>query len=144
MTTKGFIRYRSDYKYQLAEGYEIKTLIRPNAAIKTDFIDLNVAGNLLVKKAYAWDGPSGPVKDTPENMRASLVHDALYQLMRIKELNARTHRKTADIQFMEICKEDGVSSRTANLWYRGLRRFGKPAASPENKKNVVRAPQRRR
>jgi hypothetical protein len=144
MTTKGFIRYRSDYKYQLAEGYEIKTLIRPKAAIKTDFIDLNVAGNLLVKKAYAWDGPSGPVKDTPENMRASLVHDALYQLMRIKELNARTHRKTADIQFMEICKEDGVSSRTANLWYRGLRRFGKPAASPENKKNVVRAPQRRR
>ena len=144
MTTKGFIRYRSDYKYQLAEGYQIKTLIRPKAAINTDFIDLDIAGILLVKKAYAWDGPSGPVKDTPENMRASLVHDALYQLMRIKELNTRTHRKTADIQFMEICKADGVSSRTANLWYRGLRRFGKPAASPENKKNIVRAPKRRR
>ncbi len=140
MTTKGFIRYRSDYKYQLAEGYQIKTLIRPKAVINTDFIDLDIAGNLLIKKSYAWDGPSGPVKDTPENMRASLVHDALYQLMRIKELNTRTHRKTADIQFMVICKEDGVSSRTANLWYRGLRRFGKPAASPENKKKIVRAP----
>ena len=140
MTTRRFIRYRSDYKYQLAEGYEVKTLIRPKADIETDFIDLDVAGNLLVKNAYAWDGPSGPIKDTPENMRASLVHDALYQLMRIGELNARTHRKTADIQFLEICKEDGVSSRTANLWYRGLRRFGKPAASPENKKKVRRAP----
>ena len=140
MTTKGFIRYRSDYKYQLAEGYAIKTLLRPKAAITTDFIDLDIAGNLLIKKSYAWDGPSGPVKDTPENMRASLVHDALYQLMRIKELNARSYRKTADIQFMLICKEDGVSSRTANLWYRGLRRFGKPAASPENKKKIVRAP----
>ncbi len=144
MTTKGFIRYRSDYKYQLAEGYEVKTLIRPKAAISTDYIDLDIAGNLLIKKSYAWDGPSGPVKDTSENMRASLVHDALYQLMRIKELNTRTYRKTADIQFMVICKEDGVSSRTANLWYRGLRRFGKPAASPQNKKKIARAPKRRR
>jgi len=144
MTTKGFIRYRSDYKYQLAEGYTIKTLLRPETAITTDFIDLDIAGNLLIKNTYAWDGPSGPVKDTPENMRASLVHDALYQLMRIKELNARTFRKTADVQFMVICKEDGVSSRTANLWYRALRRFGKPAASPENKKKIVRAPKRRR
>jgi uncharacterized protein DUF1353 len=144
MTTKAFIRYRSDYKYQLAEGYKIKVLIRPKADIKTDFIDLDIAGNLLVKKAYAWDGPSGPVKDTKENMRASLVHDALYQLMRNNQLNTRTHRKTADIQFLLICKEDGVSSRTANLWYRGLRRFGKPAASPENKKKIVRAPPRHR
>ncbi len=140
MTTTGFIRYRSDYKYQLAEGYEIDTLIRPKVDIRTEFIHLDIAGNLLVKKSYAWDGPSGPVKDTQENMRASLVHDALYQLMRNKHLNARTWRKAADIQFMEICKEDGVSSRTAHLWYRGLRRFGKPSASPENKKKIVRAP----
>lgn len=140
MTTKGYIRYRSDYKYQLAEGYEIDVLIRPKTDIKTDFVDLDRTGNLRIKKAYAWDGPSGPVKDTAENMRASLVHDALYQLMRIGALNARTHRKTADVQFMMICKEDGVSSRMANLWYRGLRRFGKPAASPQNKKKIVRAP----
>lgn len=140
MTTKRYIRYRSDYKYQLAESYQIKTLLRPKVDIETDFIDLDVTGNLLVKNAYAWDGPSGPVKDTPENMRASLVHDALYQLMRLKKLNTRTHRKTADIQFLVICKEDGVSARTANLWYRGLRRFGKPAASPQNKKKVCRAP----
>jgi hypothetical protein len=140
MTTRGYIRYRSDYKYQLAEDYRVKTLIRSKAAIKTDFIDLDIAGNLLIKQAYAWDGPSGPVKDTPENMRASLVHDALYQLMRNNHLNKRTYRKTADVQFSIICKEDGVSSRTANLWYHGLRRFGKPAASPQNKKKIARAP----
>ncbi|MAF83077.1 MAG: DUF1353 domain-containing protein [Gammaproteobacteria bacterium] len=140
MTTTGFIRYRSDYKYQLAEGYEINTLIRPKADINTEFIRLDVAGDLLVKKSYAWDGPSGPVKDTQENMRASLVHDALYQLMRNNHLKARTWRKAADVQFMEICKEDGVSSRTASLWYRGLRRYGKPSASPENKKKIARAP----
>ena len=140
MTTRGFIRYRSDYKYQLAEDYRIQVLIRPKAAIKTNFIDLDITGLLRIKQAYTWDGPSGPVKDTPENMRASLVHDALYQLMRSNHLNARTQRKTADVQFSIICKEDGVSGRTANLWYRGLRRFGKPAASPQNKKKISRAP----
>lgn len=140
MTTRRFIRYRSDYKYQLAEDYAVEILIRPKKDIRTDFIDLDVTGRLLIKQAYAWDGPSGPVKDTPDNMRASLVHDALYQLMRNKHLNTRTHRKTADVQFQIICREDGVSGRTANLWYRGLRKFGKPAASPQNKKRIHRAP----
>ena len=140
MTTKAYIRYRSDYKYQLAEGYEINISIRPKGNIKTEFTDLDTAGKLTVKRGYAWDGPSGPVIDTQDNMRASLVHDALYQLMRNKQLNARTHRRAADREFREICKADGVSSRTANIWYKGLRRFGKPAASPANKKKIARAP----
>jgi hypothetical protein len=140
MTTKAYIRYRSDYKYQLAEGYEINISIRPKVNIKTEFTNLDTAGNLIVKRGYAWDGPSGPVIDTQDNMRASLVHDALYQLMRNKQLNARAHRRVADREFREICKADGVSSRTANIWYKVLRRFGKPAASPANKKKIARAP----
>ena len=85
-------------------------------------------------------GLEGPGVDTKENMRASLVHDALYQLMRIEELHTRTHRKISDQLFRDICKEDGVSSITANIFYKALRKFGKPAASPENKKKIHRAP----
>ena len=140
MTTKGYIRYRSDYKYQLAEGYAITISIRPKTDITTDFIDLDSAGKLTVKKGYAWDGPSGPVKDTRENMRASLVHDALYQLMRNNKLNTRTHRKAADQLFKDICKADGVSNLRASTYYKALRRFGQPAASPQNKKKIARAP----
>ncbi len=140
--TVGYIRYRDDYKYQLASAYGIKIEIRPKADITTDFIDLDTQGNLIVKKGYAWDGPSGPVKDTPKNLRASLVHDALYQLMRHDELKSRTHRKAADEEFKRICKEDGVLSRRASIWYKGLRVFGKPAASPGNKKKILRAPPR--
>jgi hypothetical protein len=140
MTTKGYIRYRSDYKYQLAESYAISISIKPKSDIKTEFIDLNTDGNLIVKKGYAWDGPSGPVKDTKENMRASLVHDALYQLMRNDKLKSRTHRKAADQEFKDICKADGVSNLRASVYYKALRKFGKPAASPENKKEIVRAP----
>ncbi len=140
--TRGYIRYRSEYKYQLASDYKIDIPILPAEAIVTEFIDLDTNGELVVKNAYAWDGPSGPVIDTPENMRASLVHDALYQLMRNEELRARTHRKTADKLFRDICKEDAVSSLRANVYYRALRKFGKPAASPMNKKKIHRAPKR--
>jgi len=140
MTTKGYIRYRSDYKYQLAEGYVVNISINPKSDIKTEFIDLDTDGKLTVKKGYAWDGPSGPVKDTKENLRASLVHDALYQLMRNNELKTRTHRKTADQEFKDICKADGVSNLRASVYYKALRKFGKPAASPESKKKIKRAP----
>jgi len=140
MTTKGFIRYKSDYKYQLADSYEITTSITPKTNIKTDYIELDIDGILLVKQGYAWDGPSGPVKDTEENMHGSLVHDALYQLMRNNELSSRTHRKAADQLFKDLCKTDGVSNFLASIYYKALRKMGKPAASPQNKKKVHRAP----
>ncbi|GAB1623338.1 hypothetical protein AAOGI_33880 [Agarivorans albus] len=140
MATQGYIKYRAEYKYQLAHAYKQKVSIRPKLSIETEFIDLDIGGNLLVKSGYAWDGPSGPVIDTEENMRASLVHDALYQLMRNEELSARTHRKAADQLFKDMCKEDGVSNFRASAYYKALRKFGKPAASPQNKKKVHRAP----
>jgi len=140
--TTGYIRYRSDYKYQLASDYRIKISIRPTDDIVTDFVELSTEGALRLMSGYAWDGPSGPVVDTKENMRASLVHDALYQLMRNEELNTRTYRKKADKIFREICKKDGVSSFKANVFYKALRRYGKPAATPENKKKIRRAPKR--
>ena len=138
--TTGYIRYRSEYKYQLASDYRISISIRPQDDITTEFIQLETSGSLRVMNGYAWDGPSGPIIDTRENMRASLIHDALYQLMRKNELNARTTRKAADELFREICMQDGVSSFRANLYYKELRQFGKPAASPKNKKRIRRAP----
>jgi len=143
MATRRYIRYRSDYKHQLAEDYVVDIPVLPNADIQAEFIELDIIGRMTVKAGYAWDGPSGPVIDTEENMRASLVHDALYQLMRQGHLKAHTWRRTADQLFRDMCKEDGVSSVTANVWYRALRRFGKPAASPAGKKKVRRAPRGR-
>lgn len=140
MTTEGYIRYRAEYKYQLANTYKIGIPIKPDSDIETEFIDLDVKGHLLVKKGYAWDGPSGPVVDTEKNMRAALVHDALYQLMRNHHLSARRHRKAADQLFKDICIEDGISNFRASVYYRALRKFGRPASSPQNKKKVHRAP----
>lgn len=141
MASEGYINYRGDYKYQLAEDYKIDISILAPSDIVTEFINLDKNGKLIVKGGYAWDGPSGPVIDTEENMRASLVHDALYQLMRNKKLSTRGHRRAADQLFKDICIADGVSKFRAKAYYRALRRFGKPAASPKNKKEIHRAPQ---
>ena len=68
--TENVIEYRSGYKYQLAKDYLIATNIKPDKDIDEKFIKLDVNGNLTILEGYAWDGPSGPVLDTKENMRA--------------------------------------------------------------------------
>ena len=138
--SKSYLRYRSGYKYQLATTYSMLITIKPKQDIKTEFIKLDTKGKLTIKKGYAWDGPSGPVVDTRENMRASIVHDALYQLMRQKELSARAYKDRADKIFKNICIEDGIPRKIASAYYLGLKIGGKPATDPKNKKKVHRAP----
>jgi len=140
MTDK-YIYYRKGYKYQLAEDYKIKTDIKPPSEINTQFVSLDISGLLIVKSGYAWDGTSGPVIDNNENQRASLVHDALYQLMRQKHLKPRKNYKDkADKLFREVCKKDGVPSPVAQLYYEALKKFGKPATDPKNAKKFYKAP----
>jgi hypothetical protein len=140
MATTDYIRYRADYKYQLAEMYIVNTGIVPQQAIDTDFIDLDLTGKLTIKVGYAWDGPSGPVIDTHKNMRASLVHDAFYQLMRNEHLRTQTYRKLADELFRRQCIQDGVRRGKAKIWYQALRKLGWVAASPRKVKDIDRAP----
>ena len=109
--SKSYIRYRSGYKYQLATSYSMPITIKPKKEIKTKFIELDTTGKLTIKEGYAWDGPSGPVVDTKENMRASLVHDALYQLMRLKKLSATAHKDSADKIFKNICIQTGFQKK---------------------------------
>jgi len=138
--TEKHIKYRSGYKYQLAEDYKIRTSIKPKAAIDTQFIALSAAGALTVKSGYAWDGTSGPVIDTDHNLRASLVHDALYQLMRQKKLSRKQYKDKADKLFKTLCKQDGVRAVRAHVYYLALKKLGNPATDPKNAKEVKQAP----
>ena len=133
------IKYRSGYKYQLVEEYPVAVSIQPEADIDTDYIVLKTGGLLTVKKGYAWDGPSGLTFDTKNFMRGSLVHDALYQLMR-EELLPASCREQADLELHRICREDGMSRFRA--WYilLGVRKGAGFAASPESKKKILTAP----
>ena len=134
------IAYKSGYKYQLREDYVTVIGIKPASPIKTDYIELTAKGKLTIKKGYAWDGPSGPTVDTLNFMRGSLVHDALYQLMREQHLDKGTHRDFADRLLQAMCKADGMTDIRAWWVYQGVRVGGDPSADPANDKPIVRAP----
>ncbi len=134
------VRYKSGYKHQLVETYECQVLIMPGLTFDSRFISLSEEGLLTVKVGYAWDGPSGPVLDRKSTMRAALVHDALYQMMRQGALDAKKWREPADALFRQMCIEDGVWRWLAAVYYRALRRFGESAASAYSMKEVHEAP----
>ncbi len=129
------IRYKSGYKYQLVDGFSIKADIHTGETISTKHITLNQNGILIIRAGYAWDGPSGPAFDTLNFMRASLVHDALYQLLRSGKLST-IWRLDADMLMREICLEDGMWRIRAWWCYRAVRRFAAAAASSDKKKEI--------
>jgi len=122
------------------EEYSISVSIIPDEDIETDYLALTDKGNLTIKKGYAWDGPSGLTIDTANFMRGSLVHDALYQLMRNGFINKDKWRESADKELRKICLEDGMSSIRAWWVYKAVRLFGDRAASEETRKEVKIAP----
>lgn len=132
------ISYKKGYKYQLAETYSVTTDVVSLRPIMTEYIRL-FDNRLIVEKGYAWDGPSGPTIDTPNFMRGSLVHDALYQLMR-EGLLGPEWRKQADMELRRICLEDGMSRLRAWWVYRGVRLGAGFAANPVNRKPILKAP----
>ena len=134
------IRYRSGYKYQLVDNHSVRVGVTPNENIVTEFINLDTDGALVIKRGYAWDGPSGPTIDTKNFMRGSLTHDALYQLMRQELLSNERWRVEADLELKRICREDGMSRIRAWWVHRGVRLAGEPAASPESRKKIHTAP----
>ena len=133
------IKYKEGYKYQLAEDYGIQTNIIPRQPIITPFIELGAGGFLIVKKGYAWDGPSGPTIDSKSFMRGSLVHDAFYQLMRDDYLGQH-YREAVDVLMRDMCMEDGMYAWRAEYVYHAVRMFAQSAANAENERETITAP----
>lgn len=122
------IKYRTGYKYQLAQRYSLATPIFPHADIVHPLFELTMEGQLTVYYAYAWNGPSGPTRDSKSSMRASLIHDVLYQCMRMKLLKI-TWRDEVDDLFWRVLREDGMWRWRAWLWWRAVRRLAAGSAS---------------
>lgn len=117
------IRYRNGYKYQLATDYFCALEFKPCSEITSEFIELDTNGVLYLHRGYAWDGPSGPALDTKSFMRASLVHDALYQLIGM-ELLPKKCKPLADMEMRRICIEDGMSRIRAWYTFKAVQVFG--------------------
>lgn len=130
------IFYKDGYKYQLYQDYEYQLGPEfPDIAreIETDFLYLNDDKLLIVKKGYAWDGTSGPTFHTKNFMRGSLIHDALYQLIRQGYLDNNICRRLADLVLYDTIRKDGMWWIRANIVYYAVRVFGNTAATDELK-----------
>ena len=143
MSKSIFYRDLANYKYQTMSPYVHETGLTLGASVMTKgrWVTMTRSGRITVKKGYAWDGPSGPTIDTRDFMRGSLVHDALYQLIRERLLPSRL-RKDADQILYDICREDGMSVLRAEYVYHAVRAFGASSARPpkSSKKVIIKAP----
>lgn len=137
------IYYRDGYKHQLAKTYEVYLDYAPEESIIGacyGFVDFFATGKLVIRKGYAWDGASGPTWDTPDCKRGSLVHDALYQLIREEYLPMDPWRLYADLSLKKILTEDGMPWWRRWYWIKILRKVAAYAADPKNRKKEIEAP----
>lgn len=132
------ILYRDGYRFQLAQPYTVQTGIRVAVSGNT-FVGLAADGTLTIAAGYAWDGASGPVPQVDSIIRGSLVHDALYQLMRECGLS-QDYRDEADALLRAHCVEDGMWRPAAWLVYQAVRRFGSSHAAAGSSRPVLTAP----
>ncbi len=135
---KDLIKYKKipSWKYQNFEQYDIwLPLIRPFRVYEDKYLKIDEKGNLTIKVDYAWDGCSGPTKDDDTNMRAGMVHDALYQLMR-RGIIPRHCRRQADKLFRVMLQEDGMNKWRAWCYWKGVAFGGEPhvQADPDRDK----------
>lgn len=137
---KACYRKLKKYKYQLMKPFVCDVGIKhcnvDNASLK-----LSNSGLLEIKKGYAWDGPSGPTIDTQTFMRGALVHDALYQLIRM-EIIPYSQKNHADKLLQKICLDDGMFRFRAWYVYHAVRLFGASSAKPgsENPVKIICVP----
>ena len=132
-----YYRELKAYKYQVMKEYNLQIDIQPAIDLIFKYMALTCEGLLTIKDGYAWDGPSGPTVDTLDFMRGSLVHDVLYQLMRLGALDYKIYRKRADEILREICLADGMSAFRAWYVYQAVQWFGENFAKPKPESEVV-------
>ena len=88
-------------------------------------------GIITIHKGYAWDGVSGPTIDTKNTFIAGIVHDALYQAMRVQIL-PQSQKKVADKIFQRLLRKNGMSWFRAKYFYLGVKWFGKSHVKPKD------------
>lgn len=117
------MKYSSGYLYQLKSDVIVQTDIRPGQpCIVQGYIFLGTDGKMFIYRGYAWNGCTLAF-DNKHNMRASLAHDALYQLMQ-EGLLERRWKTTVDLLFYALMVEDGSYRTVADVYFMAVNLFG--------------------
>lgn len=145
------IRYRRCFGgYQLIDRYAHWTGITPlRPGGGNDFVHITADGLLMISAGYAWDGAT-MAPDSKSIMRASLIHDALYQLIRMGILPP-SRRVIADDILQDVLLEDGLylahngaeralARGYASFAHGMVRAFAGRAILPRNDEEILTAP----
>jgi len=120
------------YKYEVASAFSVALPDGLACDLGWNSEYLQISGcDLSIKPGYCWDGSSSIAIDSDKDMRASLVHDALYQLMRMGILDYKTQRKAADELYRDMCVEDGMWKVRAWWRYKAIRKGGEKFTRPQ-------------
>lgn len=135
------------YRFRLLGDWQYETRWRLKDGFETNWIIVTRAGRLVIKRAYSWDGCSGPVGQGencvvpvtwplifdiknpsavyfhPCTARGSLVHDACYQYLETFEALG-VSRLMIDKLFYRLILNDGFPRGHAALYYAGVRIAG--------------------
>jgi hypothetical protein len=133
------VKYIEGYKYQLVEDYTCFIGVCPPKSLVSKWVILSDNGFLTIRKGYAWNGASGPTWDTKNSIRASLLHDAVYQLIRLGLVEASWKEK-ADNLLHDVLVEDGMNIVRAEIWEEGVEHFGKSSTLVDAEPKVLEAP----
>lgn len=126
------IEYCAGFKYQLRCDCWFFVGIFPEKPAVTDLVILRTDGWLNIKKYFAWDGCSWPAIDGRTNSRGCLIHDALYYLMRVGQLDIE-YRRDADALLKQYMLRDGAWPFRASYYEIGVNLCGGHACSSMRK-----------
>jgi len=116
------------YKYKLNEAESAQTRIN-DIAFEHELFELHKSGELVIFKGYLWDGVSGPTWDSNNTMLGGLIHDALYQAIRL-ELIPSFYKEHIDLLFKDILLDQGMFKFRAWYYYKAVKHLGNNSCIP--------------
>lgn len=116
------------YKYKLHSTFVIKTPLI-NFNFRHELFTLKTDGTLVINSGYLWDGVSGPTWDTESTMIPGLVHDALYQAIRLQLLPLH-QKETIDAFFYDLMIKNNVWKVRASYFYKAVDSLGHNSCIP--------------
>ncbi len=119
------------WKYELKKDC-VEAVDMPGIEVDTEFIRIH-GGFMVIEAYYAWNG-ANVVPDSPDIMRASLFHDALYQLIKEKHLEKKW-RKYADQLLRDIYLREAYRLKREEKAKRELKRAHAKNRTPSGKKS---------
>lgn len=127
------VKYKKRYQYELLDSFSFSTSFKPPSNVELKYIRIDTDGKITAKPGYAWDGATGAI-DTKSTMKASLLHDICYQLLKLNVIPMR-YRKEFDGLYYKTALQNGMFIGRAFYHYAAVRIFGDNALKKRSSYN---------